>query len=843
MNVVAQTEQLIASNNPSMLAVNKTHTSLEALNRAFLAQFQAPVTNVVSVYWQGRLLGDAQLKLSTGLSPQLSLMMNDALLSSLPVMPAVREAIIQALKQPLNTNQPLATEQPQTKESHYCVLYCDELVSQQIRLKYRANYLDVSLILPSRVVRDYYHSQEKNDNIQFSLAGDSTLLSIDAGDRGVIQDSHVSHSDYLNYVFHSLHGRYSLTSTRNTANKHELFASYALENNRLFSVGRINSQLVIPFFQEFYGVELSSENLRYPLYQQQDVIYEDYFDANAQLRIYVNDILVTQQSVLQGYQRILANSLPAGDYEARLVFTDIHGQVREVKQHIHRSAFPSLFRRAPQWLIQAGTLNVPPNTERKSYASIMYGRQLTNNVASRAQLSLYNGAILSKVEWLHEYNRLLNDISLSTLNSNFYQAIWSQTLQQDWGRLSYQWDYAQARQSATANKNTASSLAQAIELNLTQQLDMGQHRNTQQLTLEYRISPDWWVGTGLTVGEQQNNHIFQWRAHTSKSIKTGIFSRPTQFYLETSFQKTTHASADNNRTERSVRLSVSQPFDVGRRTQLYARTSTGQGTFDSQDKTNSGFTLTSQAVPHLEQSYLLSNQWDTGAHTFNVGQTYQHEFAEINGQYQLDQACNGCAVQQGYSAGLRTDLVYSAGNITAFRHERGGAALMVNNPSDATIQLDLGAIQFTVPPNSTRAVSVLPYIEYPVRYKLLTENTASDYAITPALNQLRVRPNETARVVVTQQHQQYIGVRLLDSANQPLATQRIIVEGVNKPFITDTQGGVVIQLASEQPFHPLNITVAKDVQSTHSDERHCQVDLPHTIKTTYYYAGEVTCHE
>ncbi len=828
--------QAAAENN-----VNTTqhNPSLDVLNKAFFAQFQNTLTNEVHLYSQGKLLGTAQATLTAGEFSSLSVRANDSLFNTLPVVPTVRTAIVQAMKLPLISTQDSSQQPANNSESYYCLLYCQQPRLQQVGLRYRASHLDAVLVLPSQAVRDYHQLQARNETTNFSLAGDSALLSLDVGGRGATQGHYASHDEYLNYLFHALRGRYSLTSTQNIVSTQELFASYAFDGGSLLSAGRINAQLAIPFFQEFYGLELSSENLRYPLRIQQDIIYEDYFETSTQLRIYVDDQLVTQQSVAQGYQRILATSLPAGDYEARLVFTDIYGQTREVNQRIHRSAFPTLFRRAPQWLMQAGTLNVPPEVEQKQYASLMYGQQLSDNFAGRAQFSLYDGTVLSKLQALCEYDRLLSELVLSTYDSNFHRATWSETLKRDWGRLSYQWDYSRGNQSTTSTADSRD------ELSLTQRLtSTNQANNSHRITAEYRLAADWWLGANVAIGRQQDKDLLQWRVHSSKSIATGFFAKPMQLYVELDYQKPARATTNtNNKAEQTFRVSVSQPFDLGRRTQLYSRVNAQHNSEDSQDKINTGLTLTSQAIDNLEQSYNVSNQWQTEQHSFNMAQRYKQEFAELNGQYRVEQACENCDTAQQYSAGLRSNLVYSAGSVSAFRPERGNSSMMIDNPSDATVALNLGSIQLSVLPHSTRAVSILPYIEYPVRYKILSENTTSDYAITPALTDLRVRPHESARVVVTQQHQQYIGLKLLDPQGQPLTMQRILVKGSSTPFMTDAQGGVVLQLLSAQATNKLQLELEPNPPLNHSKEIHCQIVLPSSMPATYYYAGEIKCEE
>lgn len=828
VNAFAQNQE---NTHNSSSAKTSVSSSLEQLNQAFFAPFQVPLTNEVRLYWQGKLLGTAKVTASNQPDSPLSLMADSRLFNTLPALLPLREAIVDALKNPLmpkNTTEQAATTNSYLPTRYYCILYCANPVAQQVGLRYKASFLEAVLILPSQMVRDYYRQQKEYEKTDFSLSGNSALLSIDAGGLGSTYNNRSSHDDYFNYLFHALRGRYSLTSSQHRANHQELFASYAFEQGNLLSVGRINSQLAIPFAQGFYGVEFSSENLRHPLRTQSEVIYEDYFETNTQLQIYVDNQLITQQTVSQGYQRILAANLPAGDYDARLVFTDIYGQSREVNQRIHRSAFPTLFRRAPQWLIQTGELDVPPDVSQKTFASMMYGQQVTDNLALRVQMSLYNNTLLSTMNGLYEYDRLLSEIKISALEGNFYRILWSENLKRDWGRLSYQWEYAQGGESEAEAINTH-------QLNLTQRLAVAQALNTHRLNIEYRLASDWWLGTGVVLGRQQDEDIVQWRAHSSKSIKTPLFSKPMQFYVEMNYQKPPAIS--NGNSEHSFRVSLSQPFDMGSRTQLHSRIS---NIIDEQDNQNTqtGLTLTSQAITHLEQSYNISHQSQTGQQSLNIGQRYKQEFTELNAQYRIDQSCTDCSSSQQYSAGIRSNLVYSDGSVSAFRPERGNASIMVDNPSDATIALDLGAIKLAVPPYSTRAVSILPYVSYPVNYKVLSENTHADYSMTPALTELRVRPYESARVVVKQQRQQYVGLKLLDEQNQPLANRRIWVKGLTMPFMTDNQGGVVLQLLSDQNIETIDITIESNTK-----EQHCGLKLPTTIPATYYYAGEVRCYE
>lgn len=801
----------------------KTPTSYEELTKSFYAQFRAPLTNTVYLYYENRFLDTIQL---TTNDKQLRLTANDLVVTNLPVLPDVKKLLVLSLKQPLQL-----VSQSNLDEQYYCILYCNQPLTQQVGLNYRPYKLDAKLILPSSMVKDYYQYQQQHEKTEFSFEPNSALLNLDIGMRGLNQNGQNTQDQYHNYLFNSLYQRYSLTNSRNSAGKKELFTSYAIENGSLLSAGRINAQLAIPFSQEFYGIELSSENLRYPVQKSQEFIYEDYFVTSSQLHVYIDDKLVMQQNIPQGYQQIAAGTLPAGDYDARLVFTDIHGQTREVIQRIHRSAFPTLFRRAPQWQIQLGQLNTPPDVKNRDFVSAMYGRQFTNKLAGRIQLSSYDSVLLSKTQALYEHNRWLSDLSISTFNSHFYRAVLSETFRRDWGGIKYQWDYAK-------NNQENYILNQDNSFNLTEQLRDIDANNTHYLTADYKLQNDWWLGAGASLAKKQEQDFVSWYIHSSKYIKTGLFSRPTQLFIEFNHRKPT--SETIKQSQNVFRLSISQSFDLAKRTNLYSRMATRQFVDEGQDSFDTGLTLTSKAIKNLEQSYSLNNQWQNQQHSFNINQRYKHDYAELTGQYQADQSCNHCSKTHRYGASLRTNLSYSQGDLTAFRNERGNSGVMIDNQSDADLKLDISGLELTVPAKSVRALSVQPYLNQALRYKILTDISNYDYMLQPTNNNIKIRPNEVAKFTFVQRKQQYIGVRLVDKQKQALQAQKLTIKQLNKEFMTDNQGGVIIPMTADQLIKNLEIELIEDI-SHHSITEHCQINIPTSLTTTYSYLGEIEC--
>lgn len=803
----------------------KSSASYEELTKSFYAQFRAPLTNTVYLYYENRFLETIQLTTSEN---QLKLAANDAVINNLPVLAEVKKAIVLSLKQPL-----VLSSSANSSEQYYCILYCEQALSQQVALSYRPHKLDAKLILPSSMVKAYYQDQQQYEKTEFSFEPNSALMNLDVGMRGLSQHGQNSQDQYLNYLFNGLYQRYSLTNSRNSAGKKELFSSYAREDGSLLSVGRINAQLAIPFSQEFYGLELSSENLRYPVQKSQEFIYEDYFATNSQLHVYIDDKLVMQQNIAQGYQQIAAGTLPAGDYDARLVFTDIHGQTREVIQRIHRSAFPTLFRRAPQWQIQFGQLNTPPEVKNRDFASLMYGRQFTNKLAGRIQVSAYDGTFLAKTQALYEHNRWLSDWSVSTVNNDFYRAVLSETIRRDWGGIKYQWDYAK-------NNQQNLFINQDNSLNLSQQLSDVQSNNTHYLTADYKLQNDWWLGAGASLAKQQEQDFVNWYVHSSKYLKTGFFSRPTQFFIEFNHRKPT--SNTIKQSQNVFRLSVSQSFDVAKHSNLYGRMTTKQFVDEGEDSFDTGLTLTSRAIKNLEQSYSVNNQWQNQQHSFNINQRYKHDYAELTGQYQADQSCEDCVKTHRYGASLRTNLTYSQGDMTAFRNQRGSSGVMIDNQSDADLKLDVSGSELTVPAKSVRAVSVQPYVNQALRYKVLTEVSNYDYLLQPSNNNIKIRPNEVAKFTFVQRKQQYLGVRLLDKQKQALTMQKLAIKQLNKELMTDAQGGVIIPIASEQLSKNLKIELIDELND-HSTSEACQIDIPipTSLTTTYSYLGEIEC--
>ncbi|PTQ91331.1 hypothetical protein [Agitococcus lubricus] len=804
----------------------KTPPNFEQLNQTFYAQFQAPLTNSIYLYYEGKFLETAKVTLN---QQQLQLTVNDLAISQLPLMATLKTEMIAALKQPL-----ALASQNESQEKYYCILLCDQIESQQLGLRYRPHKLDATFVLPTNSVKDYYQYQKQHEKTDFTFSPQSAVLNLDAGSRGSIQEGNHQQEQYLNYLFNGLYQQYSLTNSRNSAGKKESFASYALANGNLLSAGRINAQLAIPFAQEFYGVELSSENLRYPVQRTQEYIYEDYFPTSTQLDVYINDKLVMQQNISQGYQQIGGGNLPAGDYDARLVFTDIYGQRREVMHRIHRSDFPSLFRRAPQWLVQVGSMNTPPEVARKDFASLMYGRQFTDKFAARAQLSTYNGATLAKLQTVYEHNRLLSDLSVSSVDSHFYRATLTETLRRNWGNLKYQWDYAKANQQSTLVDNDN-------QRNLTDILDENVANNAHYLSADYRLTESWWLGAGVSIAEQENQDpdLVQGYVHSSKYLKTGLFKRPAQLFVEFNHRKPT--SNTNKQGQNVFRLSISQSFELGRRTQLYGRVASKQFVEAGQDSVDTNVTLTSQAINKLEQSYSLNNQWQHDQHSFNTSQRYKHEFAELSGQYQVDQSCADCASTQRYGASLRTTLSYNQQDVTAFRNERGSAGVMVDNQTDAPVKFDVSGIAITVPPHTTRGLSMQPYVMQAIRYQTLSDSNQYNYLMQPANTAIKIRPNEVAKFTLTQYQQYYVAVSLRDKQNQAIAAERVIIKPINSELMTDEQGGIIIPLNSAQALTQLEIEVKQQQLTDKSSAERCLVTIPMPLDKTYRYLGDITC--